>query len=582
MKDFLKKSLQTTFIAWALWLLPTALQAQVFPPDFMCLRGDTLFWDLPTNTCGPFISYEIYRATNPAGPFNLLASVTDPSQTQYVDPNPSNETRWYFMRSNYDCPGEPALSSDTLDNLPPETSPITVVSVNGDLVEISWQPSPSPEVFAYIIYRQTPAGDLPVDTVYNGTTYVDTKAQPGQQSESYFVNPLDRCGNTSLFDVRHRTIHLQVVAEPCRQRFLLSWNPYEGWSQGIEKQEVLVRIDNGPLTSAAELPPQDSSFAFEGLADGSQYCFTIRNTAAGGAPVSLSNELCIDADIIRPIQQLQITNATVNADGSVTLSWLWNTDAEVAVVEILRSDHDGDYDVVGVLTPNLPLTATPAYTDYVAVDEGPWYYRVRTIDQCDTVRMSTRGATIFIQGHAASTGLNHLSWSAFDTEHADVHTWELFRMVGGAAKRIATLDGTSFEYDDPYEPGVGGEPRACYYVIARGSVQLPDGTQLPVVSRSNVVCISQSVRIHAPNAFAPDGFNQEFRVLLAPERYQHFDLRVFDRYGRQVFQSADPARGWRGRLDGKELPQGVYVWTLRLLTEEGEQIERRGTVLLLR
>ena len=51
------------------------LKAQVFAPDPLCVSGDTIFWDLPINNCGPFISYDIYFATDPAGPFSLLDMV---------------------------------------------------------------------------------------------------------------------------------------------------------------------------------------------------------------------------------------------------------------------------------------------------------------------------------------------------------------------------------------------------------------------------------------------------------------------------------------------------------------------------
>lgn len=563
-------------------LVGTSAQAQVFPPDFKCLRGDTLLWDLPTNTCGPFISYDIYRANDLAGPYTLIASVTDPSQTQFIDPNPSNETRWYFLRSNFDCPGQPVLSSDTLDNQPPETSPITVVTVVGDFVEIAWQPSPSPEVFAFIVYRNTPAGDIPIDTVFSGFTYTDFGAKPHERSESYFVNPLDRCGNTSLFDVRHRTIHLKADTEPCRQEIMLHWNLYEGWQQGIEKQEVLVRVDNGTATMAATLAAQDTSFVFQILEDGRQYCFTIRSTAVGGAPVSISNEVCLVADVVQPARELRLINATVNPDSSVTLSWHWNTDAELSLVEVLRSDHDGDFAVVGTLTPNTPLDPQPNYTDFPPAESHPWYYRIRTTDPCDSTKLSSLATTVFIQGTTAGSGLNHLSWTAPQTEYVNVHTWDLFRTVSGATTRIATLPGNILSYDDPFEPGLSGELTACYYVVARAVVELPDGSQRQTSSRSNVACIDQMVRIHAPNAFAPDGFNQEFRVLLAPERYQLFDLRIYNRYGQEVFHGSDPAHGWRGEFKGKELPQGVYVWSLRLRTETGEEIQRRGTVLLLR
>jgi hypothetical protein len=60
----------TLLIAILGWTLPRA-EAQVFPPDLLCLSGDTVVWDLPVNNCGPFQAYEIYRAPAFAGPYAL-------------------------------------------------------------------------------------------------------------------------------------------------------------------------------------------------------------------------------------------------------------------------------------------------------------------------------------------------------------------------------------------------------------------------------------------------------------------------------------------------------------------------------
>ncbi|MBK8489941.1 MAG: hypothetical protein IPL49_03300 [Saprospirales bacterium] len=99
------------------WLSGTALSAQVFPPELLCLRGDTIVWNLPTNTCGSFNSYDIWYSSSFNGPYSLLNSVTNPGQTSFVHPNPGNDLFYYYMTGNYNCPGEPVLSSDTLDNL---------------------------------------------------------------------------------------------------------------------------------------------------------------------------------------------------------------------------------------------------------------------------------------------------------------------------------------------------------------------------------------------------------------------------------------------------------------------------------
>ncbi|MBK6947724.1 MAG: gliding motility-associated C-terminal domain-containing protein [Haliscomenobacter sp.] len=78
-------------------------------------------------------------------------------------------------------------------------------------------------------------------------------------------------------------------------------------------------------------------------------------------------------------------------------------------------------------------------------------------------------------------------------------------------------------------------------------------------------CLEFSV--YAPNAFSPndDGVNDLFLPLLADRiEILSFDLRVFDRWGTQVFQTTDASQGWDGTFRSQKLPQGAYIYALLL------------------
>ena len=77
----------------------TFLNAQINPPDFICVENDTLFWTLPTNNCGPFVSYEIYVSDFPTGPFILLDEVTNESSTSYFPGNQGSTVQYYYLIS---------------------------------------------------------------------------------------------------------------------------------------------------------------------------------------------------------------------------------------------------------------------------------------------------------------------------------------------------------------------------------------------------------------------------------------------------------------------------------------------------
>lgn len=84
-------------------------------------------------------------------------------------------------------------------------------------------------------------------------------------------------------------------------------------------------------------------------------------------------------------------------------------------------------------------------------------------------------------------------------------------------------------------------------------------------------------RIFAPNAFSPndDGANDWFRIYATD--ITSMELRIFDRWGNQVFTTMDPTAGWNGFWRGRPAAAGVYVWMLRYEGFEEDGSIKTGT-----
>jgi len=90
--------------------------------------------------------------------------------------------------------------------------------------------------------------------------------------------------------------------------------------------------------------------------------------------------------------------------------------------------------------------------------------------------------------------------------------------------------------------------------------------------------------IVVPNAFTPnnDGRNDK---LFPTNAYKADNLvfRIFNRYGQLVFETRDWTRKWDGRLNGRDLDAGTYVWTLQYRhRDSGRQYALKGTTNLIR
>lgn len=87
-----------------------------------------------------------------------------------------------------------------------------------------------------------------------------------------------------------------------------------------------------------------------------------------------------------------------------------------------------------------------------------------------------------------------------------------------------------------------------------------------------------------PSAFTPngDGVNDAVApVISGPVRYYRW--RIWDRWGKLIFESRQVGEPWRGTYLGVPVPEDAYVWVLEIGFEGQEGVQlRRGTITILR
>lgn len=557
-------------------------RAQIAAPDFICVTNDTLVWELPVNNCGPFIAYQIFAAQNPAGPFNLLATIGNPAQTRFFNPGAQGQTWYYYLQSQFDCPGQPAVQSDTLDNLIPESSPLRFVSVNADhSVEVSWTLSPSPETTGYIISRQNASGTTVLDTVFSGNTFIDLTPEPDIQPETYFVTAIDQCGNAALVPPPHQTIFLEAGAtDPCNQSMELSWTTYRGWNEGVARYEVWVSANGGAYN--LDGTTQNPSYTFLNARDGDIYCFYIRAVQQNGPYLSRSNTVCQTLDVFQPVNELAILEVTVTGDNEVDIRWFWDITADIAEGAIERINPGNDVSsAIFNIDPTAPRTPENLFNDADALPAmGPVIYLVRTVDACGKPVSSNTVNTIFLSGSTSGENRNRLEWTIY---LGDVSSYQVYRIDdNGFVEQIASLSSGERTYEDLIDLSNAGLRNACYYVEAVGAITLQSGEKREFISRSNTICLEQSPEVFVPNAFAPDGKNRVFKPVLQFGAPTAYSLVIYDRWGGMIFESQSLTEGWDGRHEGRPMPQGVYLYRLLMTRADGKEVEKRGMVFLLR
>ncbi len=559
------------------------VSAQVLPPDFVCVKSDTLIWNPVSNPCGDFVSYDIYFASMEQGPYALLASIIDPAENKFFHSNPSDLTWYYYLESNHNCPGQTFFKSDTLDNRSPEVPSITNLSVVGNNVEIIWEESTSPETIGYIIYRETNAGTVPIDTIFTDVAYIDSEADPMNQTETYYVLALDPCGNTSLFGDPQRTYMLNSEVIECLQEINISWIPTTNWPSGIATQEVWISEDGATPILHGSLAGEISNYTIPEVKEGTEYCIYVKAISNGDGFEVTTNTVCLTPSVIEPITSLYFKNVDIQLNDNVEIEWIWNADAALKLANLNYSQLGGS------VANNLQINITPPLQNRNILEvtetkgnDGQWEFNIETTDECDSIRKSNFASPIFLSIGSSGGLSNTCFWSPLKIPNADIKEYEVIRTINGRSTTVATVDNSTLDYTDNLNINDVTEGQICYTVRATSMLTHPDGTEETIKSNSNQICKSLSAQIFMPNAFAPRGRNQILKPVISFGVPVEFKMLIYNRYGGLVFQTDDIENGWNGKYEGRDAPMGVYSYLINMIQQDGTSEQMNGTVMLVR
>lgn len=87
--------------------------------------------------------------------------------------------------------------------------------------------------------------------------------------------------------------------------------------------------------------------------------------------------------------------------------------------------------------------------------------------------------------------------------------------------------------------------------------------------------------VGVPTAFSPNGDGNN-DILYVMGTVTELDFTIYNRWGQQVFKSNDPLIGWEGKFNGQLLNPGVFAYILKGKDSNGQKIDKRGNVTLVK
>ena len=242
----------------------------------------------------------------------------------------------------------------------------------------------------------------------------------------------------------------------------------------------------------------------------------------------------------------------------------------------------GPFSTVNVLA----YTGLPdlTFTDFTArTNQYSYYYRIVTVDSCgNDVLISNLGRTILLSGLAEQNLTNNIKYNDYEEWLGGVSSYSLFRKVDDIWQPApcAILPFGQQGYLDDVSSLYQTTGRFCYRIEAyEGGGNTYGFTD---TSASNEICLIQEPKVYVPTGFTPGGKNGTFKPSFIYVDAKNYFFIVFNRWGQKVFETHNPEEGWDGTFDGTLAPEGTYVYNVRIFGTNGQEIEKNGSVTLLR
>lgn len=464
--------------------------------------------------------------------------------------------------------------------LPPVLTSVSVESETGN-TKLTWTLSPSPDIAAYIIYSYSNGDGMPLDTVRDplATSFTVTSTASKYFSVSYVVASmrLPRC--TSIFSNVLNSIFETVKIDTCLEKIQVAWNIYPSVPRRVNSYSVLISINGGSYSEAANLDPDATGFTFQNFRNNEQYCFVVRANLENGA-FSTSNKSCISTRMQRPPQWINADEATLNSDGKIALSFTIDPLSEIKRFRLERKTGSA-----GTFTEIAQLSSQNGsinYTDNQALTSNINYYRLSALNSCDLPVLASNIASNIALSYETTGNNIVLRWNPYKTWRGTISSYSIYTNTGNGFEEKAVVPSTDTIFMLDYQQimyQISGD-RVCFYVKA-AEASNPYGIQGESISSE--VCITPLEKITVPNVFTPnnDLNNDLFRPVLSftPSDYH---LIISDRLGTVMFETRDYPEEWDGSKNGSPQPQGVYLWVLKVTTPSGKKLSRTGTVTIIK
>lgn len=529
------------------------------PPELQCIRNDTLIYSPPINQCASLEGYVVFYSEFENGPYSILDSINNPNQL--VFPITGLDEHYFYMESIMSCPFAVPQQSDTLTNGEISFVPIrNINSIDDNVAVIEWFQSEHPNFDSYQLYTVTNQG---TQLLYSGRdTMFSHVHNDSDQTYRYLITVSDACGTQSIFSPVYSTIRIQFENEVCNAQVRATLEGNNSTLSSTTSYQIIRNL--GSDTDTLLMTRDPSILILDTLSNNENYCLYAQILDSQSSLTLTSNLECLTTnfDRLRNLQCYHISHDPIN---NPSISYYIDSDV---MLNSLNLYNDKDQELQNLL----PIDRFFNTIDLISSAQGSSYY-IQAEDPCQTNPKTSPIAPPYIRGEISEN--NRISLDFTDAMIPDGASYLRSEWLASGQSTDEVVDSYFVDTQWSYQLI---EDSVCLYNQVHYQYEDEYIADTFFISRSNTLCFVKYPTIFFPNGFIPDGINQTFRPQGVNLDSGTFTMRIYNRYGEEIFTTTDEKLGW----DGRGQPAGSYMFLVEYITPSGQEIIKHGNVQLIR
>lgn len=456
---------------------------------------------------------------------------------------------------------------------------------------IIWYTCASPDIEYYTIgiavvtIPGEPYSLNPVGTIYvPDTVFINTDLESSLHSVGYSVFGVDDLGG-GIFTPGHyedppdSTIFLEADFDSCEANISLAWNDYNKWRGSIQEYRIYRRRGAGLYELLGSTSEGTNEYIITNIDINQEYQLFVEAVNTDGRQ-STSNRVDVITRMTNQPDFLNADYATISDENTIDLSFTLDPASDLTHYDLMRSNTPaGSFDQIA----SFNTTDTKIdFTDNVPFRSGVYYYRLDAINNCGQPAFQSNLANNIIVNGSVNNNRITLMWNDYLDWSGGVENYQLTRTIGRDNPQVSILNtGLLTNYTDDVTALFNYEdPVSCLFCYQVKATERLNALGIQGTSISNEICFTIKPNIMMPNAFIPNDDNQVNRVFepvfsLIPE---HYEMIIYNRLGNKIWEGSD---GWDGRVNGKYVPEGVYLYYLRVFNYSSDITELNGKVVVI-